>query len=90
MGFNDETIFLILYGYSLYYPKTLSRLSGIDKPVMNLMRQLFDNGFRTEEFWKLLKEIHTKHCSKMLHRKHEVMQRENSMINDKFDSGCFS
>ena len=59
MGYNEETLSLLPYGYGLHFPAFLSHRSGLDKGIIDLMRPLVDTGTRLHSFYQLLKELHT-------------------------------
>ena len=90
MGYNEIMLLLLPSGLGIFFPEFLKYENGVDNSLTDLIILLFDSGIRKLSFQKILKELHTKECYRlMIYREHKVMDRKFSSIPSLFDSEYF-
>jgi len=76
MGWDQRILPLYPYGYDEKFPAFLTWRAGVDKKIVNMIRPLFDGGFRPERLSKLLLEMHSnKFTDECLSHEYEIKRR---------------
>jgi len=76
MGWDQRILPLYPYGYGEKFPAFLTWRAGVDKKIVNMIRPLFDGGFRPERLSKLLLEMHSnKFTDECLSHEYEIKRR---------------
>ena len=84
MGWNSQSLPLLPLGRGSEFPAFLSWKAGVDKTVIDMMRPLFDKGFKPESFSNMLLELHTSEFTrKSLRHEYEIKGRKNQQRLDR-------
>ena len=78
---NAVTKKLAPYGRGMEMKAVLTKDSGLDEEVLDLMRPLFNAGVRPATFSKILMELHTKEHTRMhIKSEHEITRRKHELF----------
>ena len=78
MGWNSQSLPLLPLGRGTEFPAFLSWKAGLGRTVVDMMRPLFDKGFKPESFSNMILELHTaEFARKSLRHEYEIKVRKN-------------
>jgi hypothetical protein len=89
MGWNDKSLPLFPYGIGNQFPAVLTWKAGVDKKVVDMMRPLYDGGYRPDRLSALLLEMHSRRYFQLcieheyeLGCRHTLTQQSFEMLGD--------
>ena len=86
MGWNDKSLPLFPCGIGNKFPAVLTWKAGLDKKVVDMMRPLYDGGYRPERLSALLLEMHSRQFFQLcIEHEHELACRR-TLTQQSFDT----
>jgi hypothetical protein len=79
MGWNRKSLELLPFGYGDEFPAHLTWKGGVDKQILDLMRPLFNKGFRPESFSRTMLELHSKAWTRAYRRRELDLARDKRL-----------